>query len=123
MGSTLRRALLDVAFFAILLRALLPAGWMPGHAADGTISFVICSVDGVHRGDGDGHANKTGDDGRQHDACPFAAAPHVATPVTAAQIAPPSHAVLDEASFAFSHAAPQSAIYLPQSPRAPPISA
>jgi hypothetical protein len=59
------------------------------------------------------------DDGHQQ-ACPFAAAPHVATPSIVAMLLPPS--VAD----GFSHGpngqrvAVQSAHYAPQSPRAPP---
>ena len=39
----------SLALAAMLLRALLPDGWMPAAAASGT-PFVICSVDGVHTG-------------------------------------------------------------------------
>ncbi len=63
---------------------------------------------------------KSGDDGRQHEACPFAAAPHFATPSILAMLLPPSladgisHRLKDESLSV--HAAP----YAPQSPRAPP---
>jgi hypothetical protein len=63
---------------------------------------------------------KTNDDGRQHEACPFAAAPHFATPSILAMLLPPSladgisHRLKDESLSV--HAAP----YAPQSPRAPP---
>jgi len=121
MGANLRRALLDIAFFAMLLQALLPAGWMPGPASDGAISFVICSVGGLHHLDGrDGHQDK-GE--HQNDSCPFAAAPHAATPVAVARIAPPSHAVFGRPVFAAIPSAPQNAAYLPQAQRAPPVSA
>ena len=121
MGLTLRRALLDIAFLAMLLHALMPAGWMPGPASDGAISFVICSADGLHHLDGrDGQKNSAD---HQHDACPFAAAPHAVTSPVVAKIALPSHALLGEASFAALHAVRASTAYQPQSPRAPPISA
>ena len=63
---------------------------------------------------------KTGDDGRQHEACPFAAAPHFATPSILAMLLPPSladgisHRLKDESLSV--HGTP----YAPQSPRAPP---
>lgn len=121
MGTKLRRALLDIAIFAMLLHALLPAGWMPGPASDGAISFVICSASGLHHLDGrDGHQDK-GE--HQNDACPFAAAPHAATPVLVTAIAPPSRAFFGRSVFAAILPAPQRAAYLPQAQRAPPISA
>jgi len=121
MGATLRRALLDIAFFAMVLHALLPAGWMPGPSSDGAISFVICSADGLHHLDGRDGPKNTAD--HQHDACPFAAAPHAVTPALVAQIAPTHHAVLGEAAIAAPPATRESAAYQPHAPRAPPTSA
>jgi hypothetical protein len=79
---------------------------------------------GMSKTDGDPSKDqapaKQGDDGRQHETCPFAAAPHVATPSIVAMLLPPSladglsHALKDESL------AVHAAHYAPQSPRAPP---
>ncbi len=36
-----------VLLVPVLLMSLIPAGAMPGHAADGTITLVLCTADGV----------------------------------------------------------------------------
>jgi hypothetical protein len=65
-----------LALSAMLLRAVLPVGWMPNLTGAGDTPLVICSVDGAHhlpphdpaRGQQDDHM------------CPFAAAAHLAPP-------------------------------------------
>jgi hypothetical protein len=119
MGSRFSRALVHLALVATILHSWLPPGWMPGAASDGAISFVICSPTGLHHIDGsDGRPDK-GD--RQHDACPFAAAVHLATPVAGAALDAPSAAILGTGGIAVARIAPRAAPYLPQSPRAPPV--
>jgi hypothetical protein len=120
MNRSQRHILATFSLLAILLRALLPTGWMPGTAADGSASFVICTTQGMMQGDRPGDAPATSDDGRQHDICPFAAAPHWSAPDTEAEIKAPSHIGVFAPARIASLRAPESAAYLPQSPRAPP---
>lgn len=146
MSSHYRRAAVAFALVAMVFRALVPAGWMPNPHGFAETAFIICdmgemspmdmakmdlshmgmSMDmpGMSKTDGDPSKDqapaKTGDDGRQHEACPFAAAPHFATPSVLAMLLPPSladgfsHRLKDESLSV--HAAR----YAPQSPRAPP---
>ena len=100
-----------VAFIALVVRALLPAGWMPD--AHG---LTICSVDApAHQGD----SGKAPAEDTHHDICPFAAAPHLASTPDLPQLTLPSlHAF---AAFTDrSYAATVLARFTPQSPRAPP---
>jgi Protein of unknown function (DUF2946) len=105
-----------LALVALILRALVPAGWMPGATAD--TPFVICSVDGPVQHAPDGR--KPADDGRQHEACPFAATPHLASTPDAPQVAlPPVHEAAAVTNTL--RAAAIAARFTPQSPRAPPF--
>jgi hypothetical protein len=65
-----------LALSAMLLRAVLPAGWMPNLAGAGDASLVICSVDGAHHLPSHDPAHGQQDDHM----CPFAAAAHLAPP-------------------------------------------
>ncbi len=78
-----RSAAISLALGAMLLRALLPDGWMPA-VAMGT-PFVICSVDGVHSG-----GKQPADPVREssHAPCAFAAAAHLAPPILAPAAVP-----------------------------------
>ncbi len=105
-----------VAFVALMLRALLPGGWMP----DAHAGLVICSTGtlGVIHHDGaptkqDGHS--------QQQECPFAAAAQLAAAPDAPQIALPAfHAFAAQTDRAYASAF--AARFTPQSPRAPPLS-
>ena len=103
--TSFRRAAVCLALVAMMLRGLMPAGWMPNPDGAGTSLFVICDMDqgdmskmdmshmdmpGMNMSGMDmaqmdmsamGHdpAHKPASDNHQHEACPFAAAPHVAT--------------------------------------------
>lgn len=118
-----------LAIVALIVRALLPAGWMP----DAHAGLAICSLDiqtsdtqaAVHLGiihhdggtSGDGHSGKTA-----HEECPFAAAPHLAaTPDVPHLTAPVLHAFAAATDRAY--AAVIAARFAPQSPRAPPSKA
>ena len=123
MPTRLRLAALHLALAAMMLRALLPAGWMPNPAGFAESLFVICTADGPIWPIGQSeHRHHTPDDRQQsHEACPFAAAPHVAGPAILAQIDllpllgrlsdPPATAMVVR------HRTP----YQPQAPRAPPL--
>ena len=68
-----RHTLLHLALAAMILRAFLPAGWMPNLQEGGQTALVICTMDGaVEAMSGKALAGK--DDPRAHESCPFAAA-------------------------------------------------
>jgi hypothetical protein len=67
-----RRAAIHLALAAMILRAFLPAGWMPNPSGDGETAFVICTMDGPVAASGKTLPGK--DDPRAHETCPFAAA-------------------------------------------------
>jgi hypothetical protein len=123
MTRTLKLAGVQIALVAMLLRALLPVGWMPDTAANSGSPFIICTVNGpIHAA----HLPDTGkhqpghDDSRQNDACPFAASIHFATPAAETTIVP-STQVVSLAPLQLPLRAIQSAArYALQSPRAPP---
>jgi hypothetical protein len=103
---------------ALLLRALVPLGWMPGAAQLGQAAWIICTADG-----GITHGTPGHDQDRQHQQpCAFAGAHALAAPVAHAFAAPLLRAAATEA------AVPPAVLYVatafaPQSPRAPPLSA
>jgi hypothetical protein len=110
------RGLKQLALIAMIARALLPVGWMPGASAD--TPFVICTMDGPVQ-----HAPDPGKLPADHHAvCPFAASPHLATAPVLPQIALPAlHARAAESDRAY--AALVAARFSPGSPRAPPLNA
>lgn len=123
MPRILKLAGVQIALVAMLLRALLPVGWMPGTADNS--AFVICTVDGpvhaTHAPDGQKHGKKQGqDDGRQNDVCPFAASIHFATPAAVASVAPSTRIVLFTVVPPPARAVAAAARYALSSPRAPP---
>jgi hypothetical protein len=116
----LSRALRHLAIIALLVRAMLPAGWMPD--AQG---LVICSLSlspVIHHDGGqkapDQHQenqNKTA-----HEECAFAAAAHLAAAPDAPNLALPAfHAFAARTDSA--RAATIAARFSPGSPRAPPL--
>ena len=103
---------------ALLLRALVPLGWMPGSAQLGQAAWIICTADGqIQHG-------APGKDGTalQHQPCAFAAAHALASPEAHHFVEP-----LLRAAALDIVAAPAAiriaAAFAPQSPRAPPQSA
>jgi len=124
-----------VAFVALVVRALVPVGWMPD--AHG---LTICP-DGApvqqasiakpmhHHGAHMHHAGAPmdhGDHGKapaqhgRHDICPFAAAPHLASVPVLPQLALPAvHAFAAATNQDYAHSI--STRFTPQSPRAPPL--
>ncbi|MGD0141933.1 MAG: DUF2946 family protein [Rhizomicrobium sp.] len=121
MSRTLKLAGVHIALVAMLLRALLPAGWMPDSASASGAAFVICTVNWPLQAARDAGKHRPGqDDNRQNDVCPFSASVHLATPTVTAVIAPSMRV----SSFAPDHAPArtvyETARYSSQSPRAPP---
>ncbi|MBL6854110.1 MAG: hypothetical protein ISS15_07490 [Alphaproteobacteria bacterium] len=111
---TTRSIALSLALCAMVLRALLPDGWMPAANAAGT-PFVICSVDGTH------HGGKAPGEQRTHAPCAFAAAAPLSPPSTSAIVA---RAAGDVAVIArITHIAPRfgAANHRPNAARAPPV--
>ena len=106
-------ALRHLALAALILRALLPTGWMP----DAQSGLVICAatLGVIHHDGAPGHS-----DGKMtQEECPFAAAPHLASAPATPQLALPAfHAFAAETDRIY--AGSVSARFTPQSPRAPP---
>jgi hypothetical protein len=115
-----RSLAVTLALCAMILRAAVPAGWMPNPVAADAAPFAICAVDGLH------HAPVHQDPARgsqdEHGfACPFATAAHLAPPQLPPALAQP---------FATAFLAPISALPRTVSrigdpghaPRGPPVS-
>jgi hypothetical protein len=78
-------AAVHLALVAMLLRALLPAGWMPAAISSADASpFVICTIDGPV------HAPAKHAPTRDHASTPciFAAAAHLSSPVAHPAVSP-----------------------------------
>jgi len=125
MFRTFRLAGIHLALAALMLRALMPDGWMPNTALAGGMPIALCTIDGpvnlVVGLDGKpAPQDPAHNDGRHVDVCPFAAAPHFAT------IAPALAPALPLAEAFFALRLPQPSAqggaerHTPQSPRAPP---
>jgi hypothetical protein len=135
-----RRAAVLVAILAMMVRGLIPAGWMPNPDGMGRTAFILCDMDDLgltaadlshtsmahmagmdmsHMDMSKGGAHKHADDGHQQP-CPFSAAPHVATPSAPAMLSLPSLAVQFAHPLRQPRLAAGVASYTPQSPRAPP---
>jgi len=101
---------------ALLLRAMVPLGWMPGTAQLGQAAWIICTADGQIQ---HGIPGKDEAAGHHQQPCAFAAAHVMATPQVHA-FAPPQ----------LQMAAPDAGLppgiiriataFTPQSPRGPP---
>ena len=117
----------------MVLRALLPAGWMPNPAGFAQSPLVIClhdmpsGMDMSHAMDMSkskdmgmpGHGQDNGQQ-QNNETCPFAAAPHVAPPALAVAFSTPELAQGTLLFHTLTEPAANKAPYTPQSPRAPP---
>jgi hypothetical protein len=82
MNQFFRPLAFSLALGAMLLRAVLPAGWMPNPASPGEALLVICTPHGLRHlepSQAPIHAPLP-DHGNQ--ACPFGAAAHLSPPQT-----------------------------------------
>ena len=137
-----RRAAMILALAAMMLRALLPMGWMPNPAGFAISPLVICLMDtpsgadvsqamdmpgmdmsGMDMQGQDQGQHQGQDHSRQQggEPCPFAAAPHIAASsglITA--LAPPSRLARLAEKPAIEAALAIDPAYQPHSPRAPP---
>ncbi len=125
MVRSLKLAGIHIALVAMVLRALLPAGWMPNPGGAAGTPFVICTVDGPRHaaptlGADSGKHHSDQDNDRQHDTCPFAAAAHWATPVGGVWLLPSNLTAALESSPPGIRFIANGARYSRQSPRAPP---
>jgi hypothetical protein len=120
----LRHVGIQLVLAAMMLRALLPDGWMPvASAADG-FAIAICTASGPARfviGDsGQPEKQAPARDSRHLDVCPFSAAPQAATAAPGVVAVE----VVTTASFvplpAQTRTREHAHRYAPQSPRAPP---
>lgn len=135
MSSDLRRFLrrpwlVQLLLASLLLQALIPVGFMPGVASDGTPTLKLCSAynpmvaprGAANAADHLGNAGSHGDhaDFADHGVCPFAAAATVAIPAgQVLQVAVAFEAtrvVLPVVVVAFSNPAPRFRL-----PRGPPV--
>ena len=102
----------QVAFIALVVRALLPTGWMP----DAQAGVVICSVQPQQ------HDKKAPAEAARHELCTFAAQPQLASVPDAPHLtAPALHAFAARTDRAY--AVLVAAHFNPSSPRAPPLNA
>jgi hypothetical protein len=123
--GNLRLAGLQLALAAMVLRALLPAGWMPDTAGTTGVAIAICSADGpvsltVERADPSGKHDPAGGDAHHVDVCPFASAPHAATFAPAVAELLPGIAIFAAPALRQPRVVTGAQDYTPQSPRAPP---
>jgi hypothetical protein len=82
----MKAALRHILLAALLIRALLPLGWMPGQAQLGEAAFIICAADGSIQ-----HGAPGKDESAQpHQPCAFAAATQLFDLPDAASVAAPS---------------------------------
>jgi hypothetical protein len=108
------RGLRHLAIIALLVRAMLPAGWMPDSQG-----LVICSLSPVIHHDG---GQKNDQHQIAHEECAFAAAAQLAAAPDAPALALPAfHAFAAQSDRGYSAAV--AAHFTPQSPRAPPLRA
>lgn len=123
--GTLKQIGVHIALVAMLLRALVPAGWMPDTSGLHRAPLMLCDGSGpmsaMEMGT-NGPANKKQDQGdtRSSDTCPYFAASHSATtPAPLADILPAARYESAAAIPIISHFA-QAQRYEPHAARAPP---
>jgi hypothetical protein len=105
----------SLALAAMLLRALLPDGWMPASAGSGT-PFTICSIDGVHTGG----KTQPAHDQHEHGSCAFAAMGHISPPSQPALALAPHDIVLRIARVFADETVVRQTVHRPNAARAPP---
>lgn len=114
--AAMKAAFRHILLAALLLRAFVPMGWMPGQAQLGEAAFIICAADGTLQ-----HGTPGKDDAaKPHQACAFAAAVKLFDTPDAIAVAPPSSTALVTASVIAPTAPAPDAARHPQDPRAPP---
>jgi hypothetical protein len=121
----LRHIGVRLALAAMLLRALVPDGWMPVANAANGVTIAICTANGPTKlvvGGKDRPAKQDpAQDPRHVDMCPFSAAPHAATVAPGVPAIGSATAVPYTAPASQPRLAQQASRYWVQSPRAPPV--
>ncbi len=107
-----RSAAVGLALAAMLLRALLPDGWMPSSAG---VPFAICSVDAAQHG-GKLPANRE----RSHAPCAFAAAAPLSPPANLTLVLDTLPQALRLVPVFFDARMRSTAVHRPNAARAPP---
>ena len=118
MRMTCRSAAVQIALLAMLLRAVLPAGWMPAAVTGANTSpFVICTMDGpLHSAP----AKPSHDHDRATSPCVFASAAPLSSPDIAIATSAPVQ-LASQIAFAPLHETIIAAPYFrPNAARAPP---
>lgn len=114
---TARTAAAYLALVAMIVHALIPAGWMPGQSA-GT-PLVICTAQGDITLHSPAKPQQPLDHSdRDHQLCPFAAAVHLAVAAGAIVLPAPTERILT--SLPTQKRAPVATASSPYSSRAPP---
>jgi hypothetical protein len=111
----LHLAAIHLALAAMLLRALMPAGWMANADAAAGSPLVICTINGPVPAEPHKHKADAGGD-----ICPFAAAAQLADTGKPPVLALPQSAPVFAAALAYRVYAVPAVRLGPQSPRAPP---
>lgn len=122
MSKPLRTYAVQFALVAMLLRALVPAGWMP--VASQGVPLVVCTAQGLQTIDIGTHKPADHAPARtSHDVCPFAAAASLAPPQSEAVLSQPA-LIASAVALSLTEGRPQATTqFHPQSPRAPPATA
>ena len=108
----------------MLLRAVVPVGWMPGTTDNHQATLVVCTMDASGLMVMDHPVPPKSDPGqdRHHETCPYAMTAFVVVPTVVGTILPSYVAVVVRDIEA--RQIPASArVHAPQNPRAPPLSA
>ena len=134
-----QKAALALALLAMVLKGLLPVGWMPNPEGFGETALILCDMDGpmsaadmakmmaampgmdMSSMDASvGHGKKAPDGSRSHEECPFAGVTHGGAAGAPTAFALPELAVEHAHRPVPERDIVRFARYQPQSPRAPP---
>lgn len=125
-AASLSNGLTVLLLAAFMLRALIPAGWMPQTSIGGNgVTLVICTVAGLQEVTlgPDGHPQPSDDTttaNAGHDPCPFASGAQFTPPALTAILVPPAN-VAGVAPVAHEPAPPPATHLRLAESRAPPV--
>ena len=124
MSRYLRECAVYIALMALVMRAVIPVGWMPNSTGKGA-AFIVCTADGPapFLFGPDGKPAKQDDPGKtdHHSTCPFNAAPHFAVHAALASVDVPASNAAQQPNLVGAPFALGSKRYQRWSPRAPPF--
>ena len=133
-----QKAAVALALLAMVLKGLVPVGWMPNPQGFGETALILCDMDGpmsaadmakmmtampgmdMSSMDMSHGGKKAPDSSRSHEECPFAGATHAGAATAPNAIALPELAVEHAHRPVPERSTIRFALYQPQSPRAPP---